>query len=255
MNKYISNILLGIFLFTLSACNQDIDFPYQGKDRIQFRHYTTDEYTGVRTYTDSLIFSFGMIPDNIQIDTAKIVVEYLGRGASFDRTYKVVVEQDSATAQAGIHYEAFSEIQTFKANSLTDTLRIVVYREHLSKSFANPENVGITLRLEPTTDFDLGLEQGIKKRLLFNDYLTEPEWWEGNFWGGLNFYHPKKWRILMSFNKEAFSDPNNCPYDFNSGRIYMSGLRTYLEVNEVYDDETGDRIYMDRYEPQPENNQ
>ena len=34
---YILPILLGLLVY---SCDQNIDYPYEGKDRIQFRHYT-----------------------------------------------------------------------------------------------------------------------------------------------------------------------------------------------------------------------
>ena len=68
---YVLPILLGLLIY---SCDQNIDYPYEGKDRIQFRHYTINY--NQRYYSDSITFSFGLKPDNIEIDTAKIVVEF-----------------------------------------------------------------------------------------------------------------------------------------------------------------------------------
>lgn len=229
----------------LPGCKQDINFPYEGKDRIQFRHYTTD-YNKVRHYSDSLVFSFGLKPDSILIDTAKIVMEYLGKGSDKERTYKVAIIADSTNAVAGTHYEAIDEVQKFRPNQLTDTLRIVVYRKNLSTSFRHPETIRLDLRLEPTEDFDLGLEGGITKKVLLNNYLSEPDWWNNNT--GLGFYHPKKWKILISFNS-LYANQHECPFDINNeGGTYASGLRSYLNSVPTFDDETGERVYMDRLE-------
>lgn len=242
--------LIYIFLCCLVAtsftgCDQDIDYPYMGKDRIQFRHYTTN-YNGARLYSDSLVFSFGLKPDSVQIDTAKVVMEYLGKGSDKERTYKVAVIADSTNAVAGTHYEALNEVQTFRPGQLTDTLRIVIYRKNLSTSFRHPQVVRIDLRLEPTADFDLGLEGGITKKILLNNYLSEPDWWSGNT--GLGYYHPKKWKILISFNSQ-YANQHSVPFDINNeGGVYASGLRSYLESVPTFDDETGERVYMDRLE-------
>lgn len=246
MNKLINIVLLGCFLFSWVGCDQDIDFPYEGKDRIQFRHYTVVNKT--RVYSDSLVFSFGLRPDTILIDTAKIVMEYLGKGSDVERTYKVLVVPDSTTAVAGTHYEALEELQKFRPGKLTDTLRLVIYRENLSTSFRHPETIRLDLRLEPTDDFDLGLGGGLSKKVLLNNYLSEPDWWNDNT--GLGYYHPEKWKILISFN-ELYANQHECPFDTNNeGQTYARGLRAYLEAIPTFDEETGERVYMDELVPQ-----
>lgn len=249
MKRLIYILITGWAALGLNSCDQDVNNPYSGKDRIQFRHFTTD-YTGTRMYSDSLVFSFGLIPEDIKTDTARIVMEYLGKGAGHDRSYHVTIVQDSTTAKLDMHYAAFPEKQTFQANSLTDTLKIVIFREHLSKSFTRPQNISLRLKLVPSEDFDPGLTKGIEKRVLLNNYLSEPEWWEGNLRGLLGFYHPKKWQLLIGVNKEAFSSYTSCPFDQNTGAPYRKWLDEYLKANEVFDDETGDRIFIDRLEPQ-----
>lgn len=249
MKKLIYMMILGCLIYGLGSCDQDINKPYEGKDRIQFRHFTTD-YNGKRTYSDSLVFSFGLRPDSIKIDTADIIMEYLGKGSDKPRTYRVVTLMDSTTAVAGTHYEAINEIQSFQPNKLTDTIRVLVYRENLSTSFRDPKTIRIDLKLEPTEDFDLGLEGGLYKKILLNNYLSEPGWWEKNFRGMLGFYHPEKWKILISFNEE-FANFKSCPFDMNDeGKTYAQGLDRYLKNVPTFDEETGDRIYMNELVPQ-----
>lgn len=242
-------IILSLFCSLLfAACDQDIDYAYQGKDRIHFKHYNLD-WRNNRIPIDSMVFSFGMKSTDIRIDTAKIVVEYLGRNSDTERIYHVTVNPDSTTAVVGQHYEAIPRTQRFRAGSLTDTLRIVLMREYLSPSFSNPQNESIHLKLEASEDFDLGLANGVTLRLLVNNYLSEPVWWEGTFWGTLGFYHPQKWRILMSFHDD-FKNPESCPFNPNNeGRGYTTGLSNYLNAIPTYDEETGDRIYMNTMVP------
>ncbi|MGL5683203.1 MAG: DUF4843 domain-containing protein [Marinifilaceae bacterium] len=244
-----STYTLFIFLFSLLAsCKQDIDFPYQGKDRIHFQHFTID-YNKKRHYFDSLTYSFGLLPTETQKDTLKIVMEYTGNSSDITRSYNISVSPDSTTAQEGLHYEAFNEMQEFRPNKLTDTLRIVVIREHLSASFTNPKSERLDLILKPSNDFDLGLTKGLKMSVYLNNYLSEPTWWKGNFGGSLDYYHPQKWRVLITFNEE-FANPTSCPFDNNNeGRGYITGLRNYLAAIPTFDEETGARIYMDRMVP------
>lgn len=247
MNKYISVLVCLLCGMSFYSCDDSIDFPYTGKDRIQFRHYTTN-YNSVRTYSDSLTFSFGLRPEEILIDTAKVVMEFLGKGSDVERKYKIVTVADSTTAVAGTHYEVIDEWQTFRANELTDTLRIVVYRKNLSTSFRNPVTIRIGLRLEPSDDFDLGLEGGIYKKILLNNYLSEPDWWNNNT--SLGYYHPEKWKILISFNS-AYANQHTCPFDINNeGRTYRNGLSSYLSAVPTFDEETGERVMMNELVPQ-----
>ena len=211
MSKLIYLFAVIYIIISFAGCDQDIDYPYEGKDRIQFKHFSV--VNNKRVYTDSVVFSFGLLSDTIHVDTAKIVMEYLGKGSDQARTYNVKIVADSTTAVEGTHYEAFPEVQTFRPDKLTDTLRIVVYRDHLSKSFANPKN----------------------------DYLSQPSWWTGH--GGLGYFHPKKWRILISFNADYAK--SNCSFNQNNeGRTYAQGLDSYLRNVPTYDDETGMRLYL-----------
>jgi len=151
---------------------------------------------------------------------------------------------DSTTAIAGTHYQVFSEEQTFRPNELTDTLRIVVNRENLNSSYISQETVRLYLKLEPTEDFDLGLAGGLTKRILINNYMTEPDWWEKNYMGALGFFHPEKWKILISFN-EAFATYGDCIYTYNNqGRTFVNQLSAYLRNYVVIDELTGMRVTM-----------
>lgn len=244
MNKLLYILLFLQLAFYMTSCDQNIDFAYVGKDRIQFRHYIID-YNGNRHYSDTLTFTYGLMPDSVTIDTAKIVVEYLGSGSDQERTYYVSVVQDSSTAISDFHYATIERKQKFRPNKLTDTLRIVIYRNNLSDDYTNPETIRLDLRLEPSPDFDLGLAGGLFKKIKMNNYMSKPDWWESNFYGGqLGFFHPEKWKILISFNK-SFADQHECPFNTNNeGSEYVNGLRKYLEDIPIYDKATGKRIYL-----------
>ena len=73
MKKIFYAFLFCYLGFLMSGCDQDIDFPYEGKDRIQFQHYTVD-YNDIRHYSDSIKASFGLLPDSIKTDTIKVVM-------------------------------------------------------------------------------------------------------------------------------------------------------------------------------------
>lgn len=245
MNKILIFLVVGFIALLFGSCDSDIDFAYQGKDRIQFKHYTTN-WNGSRIYSDSLTISLGLRPDSIRIDTAKIIVELLGKASDVDRTYRVTTLEvpDSVKATPGVHYQALDEMQVFHAGKFIDTLKLIIFRDNLSTSFRNPQTIRIDLALMPSEDFDLGLEGGVVKKIKLNNYLSEPDWWTENFGDDLGYYHPKKWKILISFH-EDFANQHKCPFDYNNdGRAYTAALENYLRHEPTYDDETGERLYM-----------
>lgn len=249
-NRNLISTLLSLVMIVLASCSQSIDNMYKGKDRIQFKYYTLD-FNKKMIFNNKFTFSFGMKADDIKTDTAKIVVEYLGTPSDADRTYKVKIVADSTTAVEGQHFATVSESQTFRAGRFSDTLKIVVFRGKLSSSFTNPEDKRLALEMIPSEDFDLGMKDGLRAYLNINNYLSQPVWWKDPLrFNYIGFYHPKKWKILISFN-ERFSNVDSCPFDYNNeGRQYFQGLANYLNAIPTFDDETGSRIYIDRLVPQ-----
>lgn len=244
--KYSSVLVIIVFF---ASCKKNIDKLYEGKARIQFKYYSLD-FNKKMILNNKTTYSFGMKDESVVIDTAKIVVEFLGAASNVDRTYKVKVAPDSTTAKEGVHYELISKTQTFKAGAYSDTLKVVVLKGSLSKSFKNPEDMRLALELEPSDDFDLGMKEGLKTYLHINNYLSEPVWWNTSLrYNYIGFYHPKKWKILISFNAQ-FANAETCPFDVNnSGRQYFQGLANYLNSIPTFDDETGSRIYIDKLVP------
>lgn len=243
--------ILSIFAVSMSifSCNQEIDYPFMGKDRVHFQHYTYSSWYKTYTYYTSQNVSLGLLNDSITVDTLDVVIELLGNMSDEDRTYQVRINQDSTTAIEGTHYFAFDSVNVFSASQITDTLKIVINREALSTSFRNPEDEILYLEIVPTDDFEIGLEGGASMKFIINNYLSEPGWWSTNFFGALDFFHPEKWKILISFNEDFATYSDDMPYDYNNsaGKTYLQGLEDYLNAVPTYDEETGERIYMDRY--------
>lgn len=249
MNRILYSFLFCCLAYLLTSCDQDIDFPYKGKDRIQFQHYTVD-LIGTRHYSDSLVYSFGLTPDSIPADTLKLVMEYTGAGSDQTRTYYVSVDADSTNAVAGTHYAAIAHEQKFRAGELTDTLRILIYREHLPNDYTSTENIRLDLKVEANEDFDLGLQGGIRKKILLNNYMSEPTWWQKELGGSFGFFHPEKWKFLISLD-EKLNTYGSIPYDRNSPetKSHSNSLYWYLYRNVIIDEKTGMRVTLNGLEP------
>lgn len=248
-------ILYILFFISVSvalfSCDNDIDFPYKGKDRVHFEHYTTDG-NNARSYYTKIDHSLGLLNDTITSDTLRVVVNLMGKTSDVDRKYKVKINADSTSAVEGTHYIAFDEIQTMEAGKMTDTIKIKILRKDLSISYSHPEDKILYLTLEATEDFELGLTDGLSMKIILNNYLVKPIWWERNFRGMLGFYHPEKWKVLIIFNKD-FANYTDVPFQegTQAATIFTNQLRYYLDTtNPTFDKETGDRVYFDRLEPQ-----
>jgi hypothetical protein len=182
-----------------------------------------------------------LIPDEVVVDTARLVVKILGNKSDEERYYRIVIDPDSTTAVEGVHYRKMDELHAFQPGALTDTLKVVLIREALSASHITREERRIFFRVEESDDFTTGLKKGLSMKLSFNNYLSRPRWWdERDFY----YYHPEKWKILISFN-EVFANYESIPFTINSGlRQYLVSLNQYLADIDVYDKETGALVKM-----------
>lgn len=244
MKKIAYLLTVASLVFTLFSCDQEIHFPYEGKDRVQFKHFDVENQK--RVYFDSTTFSFGLKQDDVLFDTLKVVVELMGNPSEVDRKYNVEVIADSSTAVEGIHYKPFSREQIFKAKKIRDTLRIVIIRENLDRDYTKPVNKRLDLKLMESKDFELGLSRGLTGKFLLNDFLSEPKWWGKH--GALSYYHPKKWRILMQYN-ELYANAETCKFNQNNeGGTYASNLSLYLNRNIIYDYVDGKKYRIGMYE-------
>ena len=249
MNRRLYGFLFCCLAYVVTGCNQDIDYPYEGKDRIQFQHYTVD-WNGNRHYIDSIVYSFGLTPDSVLVDTLKLVMEYTGFGSDQARIYGIRIDADSTNAVAGTHYAAIEREQTFRPNKLTDTLRILIFREFLPNDYTSPENIRLDLKVEPNADFDLGLKGGLRKKILLNNYMSEPTWWQKELSGTFGFFHPEKWKFLIGLDPKL-NTYGSIPYDRNSTEIksHSNSLYWYLYRNVIIDAKTGMRVTLSGLEP------
>ena len=85
--------------------------------------------------------------------------------------------------------------------------------------------------------------------ILINNFMSEPVWWEDNYLGTLGFFHPEKWKILISFD-EAFATYGDLKYEYNNeGKTFVSQLSAYLSNFVIIDEATGMRVTMSGLEP------
>lgn len=248
-----SRIFFLIFiLMFFYRCGEQEAQGYEDLDYINFRAYYYNS-AGVAVYFDSTIFSFGKKLPEIQKDTAKIVVDFVGRASERVRTYRVSVVDSGevvkgkTTMVESEDYEFIEPLQNFRPNAFSDTLRIVVSRKNLDPVSVHKASKTLILRLESSDDFAVGFKSTREMKLSVNDYLLEPVWWRENL-VHLKFYHPEKWRLLISWD-ERFVVDDVQKVSLPEMITYGNVLASYLSDNVVIDQETNMRVYMDGLYP------
>ena len=225
-----------LFCFCLQGCEKEAEYQYDDVNRLYFE------------FIDSVRFSFGKLPEEVTIDTAKIVVRLLGNSSSHSRNYRVKVLEKGTRLSgitdmvAGGHYEPLGEKQGFGPDRFQDTLRIVLHRKPLSPSFRNPEYKTLMLALESGDDFEVALDKGREMKLSVNNFLAAPVWWE-KYSTNLGWYHPKKWLMLIELDP-VFADENSYTGTEATVQIRAAVMADWLKKNVITDDETGMRVTM-----------
>ena len=247
--------VLGIIGLFGTGCSDELDSFYGERDCIYFQEFIYNTL-GNKVEYDSILYTFGNKMSDVVVDTVKVVVCYTGRKAGQDRTYRVVVadtgmvKSGKTTMEAGKDYDPIAELQVMPANSWTDTLQIVLHREYLDPSHRKQLSKCLMLRMEETEDFGVGNIENSELKLVANNYLTEPLWWEG-VKGYLGYYHPVKWQVLISFN-EDFDNSDAISQTIDNFQIqtkYGPALRSWLEDHRPIDEEANAYILMDALVP------
>ena len=120
MKKIILLCLLGIL--TLGACQNDITFPYQGKDAVYFQVNSTWSVT-----TDSIEYSFA--GKGKEEDVVEVRVNLQGNMAETDRKVRVVIDPSKSTAKEGVHYQSLAEEYILPANAVYVNVPVTVLKK------------------------------------------------------------------------------------------------------------------------------
>ncbi len=254
MKKWI--IALGFGLLFGIGCSDGLDSFYGERDCVYFQEFIYNK-AGKKVEFDTLLYSFGKKLPEVTVDTVRIVVCYTGRQADRDRTYRVtvadsgMVKTGKTTMEAGKDYDELSEVHVMKKGSWTDTLKIAVHRDYLDPSYVRQLSKCLMLRLEESEDFGVGNVESSELKLVVNNYLTEPDWWSvPEIYQALNYYHPVKWQVLISFNPDFEVEDSSMPINsFIIGQKYAPALEAWLNANKPIDAETNQYVLMDAMVP------
>lgn len=161
-----------IFILTaaavlFAACSLDSDFYYQApKDSIYFNYLDTTKHTV--SYT----FAYDLTEEE---HTLYLPVIISGERIPSERRFKVVVDSENTTAQAGLHYKAFDASYPIAAGKGTYQLPVTLYNNDIRLL---DETVKLTLNLVASDDFYVAFPYLTIAVVNFSCRLEEPDWWK-----------------------------------------------------------------------------
>ena len=212
-------------LLMLSGCSQDL-MEYEGKECIYFNavHPNKNLDENMWPHEHFSFVSFG----NLTVDETDLNVDIKATGAvkDFDRSFQVVVVQDSTTAVKDRDYTGLLDTYTIKAGQTStqvqlkvkrtpemdgDTLRLqlkLIPNQHFDVAFHNYEDDGF---YEPEKHEKFGYNTDASvHNYFFYDVLSRPDTWQGgvnnNGQGTLGNFSAKKYRLLMEISGTTVKD-------------------------------------------------
>ncbi len=158
-----------------------------------------------------------------------------------DRTYHVQAnEEKSENSENGIHYTLAGN-QIFRKGLYQDSVSVTIHVGALDTE----HDYRIWLELVPGETFDAGIPEYQYVVIDFMKNLnTMPDFWANNSKLAKIPYHPKKCEIFLEIS--GITDPEWVDAGGTIQLEYWINLCTqYFLENEIYDEETGNRIYFD----------
>lgn len=182
------------------SCKKEM-MGYEGMEGVYFGVRSGPSYAApaswpFRPYTN---VEFVKQPQSVQEMEIRIAVNITGPVKDYDRAFKVVVNPDSTTAQAGVHYLPFGETYVIPANAITGYIPITVKRtpdmlttnKRLGLKLVANENFGLSFpKWKAPTDLgltSLGTDTAFNASLHtinINDLMVQPAVWRGSIQEG-----------------------------------------------------------------------
>ncbi|HJD76926.1 MAG TPA: DUF4843 domain-containing protein [Bacteroides reticulotermitis] len=223
-------LIFSILLATLCAsCKNNEDYPFKGIDSVYFQ--VSENWAVVQ---DSINYTFA--GKGLDEAVVWIRINLLGYATSHDRKVCVVVDAEETTAKEGMHYLALKDEYMLPADSIYLMLPVFIYNK--DETLEN-RSVVLDLQLEGTEDLQLGIAERTKVRLLINNMLKKPSYWERVLKYNFGVYSRTKHELcILQLGFDFPEDVND--YDVNDPLWSVSGqyMSNYFEENyPVYDED------------------
>ena len=172
-------------LMTLASCSSDEDFFYRDEARIRL--------VGPEIWTvgsDSLTFSFVTTAAGTTEMPMDVEAQIMGPVADRDRTANITVVSDKTTASADL-YQLPTTV-TIPAGQAKATFQVVLKRA----SVLETKSVRLHIAVEPSADFQKGVNEQDHLTFIWNDQISKPKNWAQleEFFGE---YSDTKYRFML----------------------------------------------------------
>lgn len=248
MQKIIYCLMLLALVLPSASCKKEM-MGYEGMEGVYFAVQSGPSYASpsswpYRPYTN---IEFVKQPNNINELTADIKVMITGPVKNYDRPFRVVINPDSTTAQAGVHYLPFPEIFVIPANSTFGFIPVTLKRT----PDLTVENKRIGLRLVANEHFGLAFPDwkalpGLGISILgtdtafnatlhtinTNDLMVQPAVWRGSVVLATN-KETGSWGAFTRKKMELMCQLFNLTYQDFSSETTMTLVLTNLIASEM----------------------
>lgn len=160
--------------------------------------------SGIYFTKDTLVYSFGVTPDDIRQREFRIPVRTMAVTASASRTFRCEVVADSTTAVEGVQYKIGQPV--IPADSIDGYIPVVLLRDGLEGNFSEGyKRYKLGVRLVAGNGFEPVLDANRHIRVLrFDNAVEMPEWLDGagqKVWPAYRFgvWHPLKLIKMVEF--------------------------------------------------------
>lgn len=172
-------------LLALASCSSDEDFFYRDEARIRL--------VGPEIWTagsDSLTFSFVTTAAGTTEMAMDVEAQVMGPTTDRDRTTNITVVSDKTTASADL-YQLPTTV-TIPAGQAKATFQVVLKRA----SVLETKSVRLRIAVEPSADFQKGVNEQDHLTFIWNDKISKPKNWAEleEFFGA---YSDTKYRFML----------------------------------------------------------
>lgn len=156
--------LIVMAVFFVSSCKKESYLLYE------------KDFAGIYFDQDSLYYSFGVTPFEIESYTLEVPVHIMGQPVADERIFTIAVVDNKTTAKEGIHYTVPNRL-TIPPDSVNGYIPITILRNTLGEA-----DYKIHFQLKENDHFKPVYEKFKEAEIHFNNRVERPSWkdWQGN---------------------------------------------------------------------------
>lgn len=180
-----------------------------------------EDYDRIYFVKDSIVCRLGEMLMDVETYTVQVPVKVLGHPIGESRTFKINVNQELTTAPGNFYTSLPTEFVVDK-DSVNAYIPVELLRSRIDPMVDTVYR--IVLDLEINEAFGLGVQEKLRSKVVFSNYLQEPDWWyalEFMYWGA---YRPEKYQKMMEFWGGPISYE---VYASNMVKVILCGKKMY----------------------------